>query len=304
MKIMMAMLLMQYVVSVKAGLVNHVQGTANVAEMEMARAQRPIRTGTDGYAEILLSPGSFLRLGENSEAIINDADLSHVVVTLTRGPAVIEVIEISKSAPLTVTTGNLTTKIVSDGIYRFADGIATVILGKLQTEDGKLTYEKGWQVFFQDNYRARKASKIPVNGLDVYSEARSAVNARINMSLAAAMHGPVDSGIYDLWLYSNVYNSYTFIPRWGFRSPYGHKYYGANEGRVIRQGGNYSNNSSGGGTTSTPAPPRDTSNNNSGSSGGGGGAAAPAPTASTPSGQTSTPAVYIESKSTPVGATQ
>jgi hypothetical protein len=308
MKIMMAMLLMQYVVSVKAGLVNHVQGTANVAEMEMARAQRPIRTGTDGYAEILLSPGSFLRLGEDSEAIINDADLSHVVVTLTRGPAVIEVIEISKSAPLTITTGNLTTKILSDGIYRFADGVATVIQGKLQTADGKLTYEKGWQVFFQDNYRARKASKIPINGLDVYSEARSAVNARINMSLTAAMQGPVDSGIYDLWLYSDVYDSYSFIPRGIFRSPYGHRYYGVNEGRVARQGGNYSNNSSsGGGGNSNPvaSAPRDTSNNNSGNSGGGGGGgAAPAPTASTPSGQTSTPAVYIESKSTPVGATQ
>lgn len=306
MKIMMAMLLMQYVVSVKAGLVNHVQGTANVAEMEMARAQRPIRTGTDGYAEILLSPGSFLRLGENSEAVINDADLSHVVVTITRGPAVIEVIEVSKTAPLTVTIGNLTTKIVSDGIYRFADGGATVIQGKLQTEDGKLTYEKGWQVFFQDNYRARKASKIPVNGLDVYSEARSAVNARINMSLAASMQGPIDSGIYDLWLYSAQHDAYTFFPRWGFRSPYGHKYYGVNEGRVVRQGGNYSNNNSSGGggsspAISNPAPPRDTSNNDSG---GGGGAAPPAPTASTPSGQTSTPAVYIESKSSPVGATQ
>jgi hypothetical protein len=309
MKIMMAMLLVQFVVSVKAGLVNHVQGTANVAEMEMARAQRPIRTGTDGYAEILLSPGSFLRLGEDSEAIINDADLSHVVVTLTRGPAVIEVIEISKFAPLTITTGNLTTKIVSDGIYRFADGVATVIQGKLQTEDGKLTYEKGWQVFFQDSYRARKTSKIPVNGLDVYSEARSAVNARINMSLAAAMQGPVDSGIYDFWLYSSEYDSYSFIPRGIFRSPYGHKYYGANEGRVARQGGNYSNNSSsggGGGTSpgSIPAPPRDTSNNNNSGGGGGGSSAPPAPTASTPSGQTTTPAVYIESKSTPVGATQ
>jgi hypothetical protein len=304
MKIMMAVLLMQFVVSVKAGLVNHVQGTANVTEMEMARAQRPIRTGTDGYAEILLSPGSFLRLGEDSEAVINDADLSHVVVTLTRGPAVIEVIEISKSAPLTVTTGNLTTKIASDGIYRFADGVATVIQGKLQTEDGKLTYEKGWQVFFQDNYRARKASKIPVNGLDVYSEARSAVNARINMSLANAMQGPVDSGIYDLWLYSSEYDSYGFFPRGIFRSPYGHKYYGVNEGRVARQGGNYSNNSSSGGSNpviSIPAPPRDTSSSNNS---GGGSSAPPAPTASTPSGQTSTPAVYIESKSSPVGATQ
>ena len=57
MQVFIAALLVQYVVSVKAGLVNHVQGTANVAAMQTVSAGRPIRTGSDGYVEILLAAG-------------------------------------------------------------------------------------------------------------------------------------------------------------------------------------------------------------------------------------------------------
>lgn len=305
MTVLIAALLMQFVVSVKAGLVNHVQGIANVAEMEMARVNRPIRTGLDGYVEVLLRPGSFLRLGENSEAIIDDSDLAKVKLTVTRGPAVIEVVEIDSDFPITVVTENLTTKIASGGIYRFDHGTATVIQGKLKTGDSKLTYEKGWQIFFKDNYRARKAGKIQVTSLDVYSQARSEVIARANYSLASSLNGPSSYGIYDLWLFAPDLGMYTFIPRGDYRSPYGYKYYGAgNVRRVSNRPSNSGTSTSTdtGGGNSTPSTP---TNNGNSSSGGGGGASAPppAPTASTPSGQQSTPAVYVESKSSPVGAT-
>jgi hypothetical protein len=292
--------MMQFVVSVKAGLVNHVQGNANVTEMEMARVNRPIKTGIDGYVEVLLRPGSFLRLGENSEAILDDADLANVRLTVTRGPAVVEVVEISSEFPITVTTGNLTTKIVSSGIYRFADGTATVIQGKLQTADSKLTYEKGWQIFFQDNYRARKVPKIQVTSLDVYSQARSAEIARVNYSLATSLTGPSTYNVYDLWLFSPQFGMYSFIPRGGFRSHYGHQYYGVGTRRNGYQTGGSATTSTTPGS-STPAPPRDNGNSNAG--GGGGTASAPAPVASTPSGERTAPSTYIESKSSPVGAT-
>jgi hypothetical protein len=160
MQVLIAALLLQYVVSVKAGLVNDVQGTANVAMMQTVNVGRPIRTGSDGYVEILLRPGSFLRLGEGSEATLDDADLANVKVTLQHGSALVEAAEINKDHPITITTGNLTTKIGNTGIYRFENGVATVIQGKLQTADSNLTYEKGWQVFYQDNYRARKTGKM------------------------------------------------------------------------------------------------------------------------------------------------
>ena len=298
---LIAILLMQYVVSVKAGLVNHVQGSANVAEMEMARAARPIRTGPDGYVEILLRPGSFLRVGENSEVTLDDVDLSRVKLRLNRGPAVIEVVDIHKDYPITVTTGNLTMKIFVSGIYRFEDGVATVIQGKLQTGDSRLTYEKGWQVFFKDNYRARKAPKIQVTSLDIYSQARSQEISQANYNLAMSVSGPGSYGIYDSWVYSSFYHFYTFIPRSGFRSPYGYQYHGV-AGRPARNVG-YTGSTGSSGTGGTPgnsAPPpapRDNGNN-------GGAPAPPAPTASTPSGERTSPSVYIESKSSTVGATQ
>jgi hypothetical protein len=300
MTVLEAALLMQLVVSVKAGLVNHVQGDVNVKEMETARVNRPIRTGTDGYVEVLLRPGSFLRLGETSEAVIDDADLARVKVTVTRGPAVIEVVEISSEFPITVTTGNLTTKIVSSGIYRFQDGTATVIQGKLQTINPRLTYEKGWEVFFKDSYRARKAAKIQVTSLDVYSQARSAEIARANYSLASSLSGPSTYSVYDVWLFSQQFGMYTFIPHAGFRSYYGHQYYDVRSRPVARDSGH--NGPSSGTSTSTPTPPRDNGNSNSGGNNGTS-SPAPAPVASTPAGETTAPAVYIESKSSPVGAT-
>ena len=87
----LALVLMQYVVSVKAGLVNHVQGTVNIAEMEMARPGQPVRTGTDGYAEVLLTPGSFLRVGENSSVVLDGVDIESVSLHVVHGDAVIEV---------------------------------------------------------------------------------------------------------------------------------------------------------------------------------------------------------------------
>jgi hypothetical protein len=295
---------MQYVVSVKAGLVNHVQGTANIAEMEMARPGHPIQTGQDGYVEVLLTPGSFLRIGENSAVVLDGVQLESVSLHLVKGPAVIEVIEIDKDYPIKVTTGKLTMNIVAAGIYRFADGVATVVDGKLQTPS-KLSYEKGWQVFFQDNYRARKIGKVQMTSLDVFSQTRSQTIATANYNLASQINPSSSYSSNPYWLYAPYIGFYTYIPHGGkFRSPYGYLYYGVGGGRnvVVSRGNSSPGYSSGGGTTQPSTPSG--GNNGGGDSGGGGGGGAPAITVSTPSGQQSTPAVYIESKSTPVGATQ
>jgi hypothetical protein len=300
MQVLIAALLLQYVVSVKAGLVNDVQGTANVAMMQTVNVGRPIRTGSDGYVEILLRPGSFLRLGEGSEATLDDADLANVKVTLQHGSALVEAAEINKDHPITITTGNLTTKIGNTGIYRFENGVATVIQGKLQTADSNLTYEKGWQVFYQDNYRARKTGKPLETSLDAYSQSRSGVIAEANLSMVSSLGygGTAGYSDFDIWLFSPYLRLYTYIPRSDYRSPYGNRYYAVPGNRPVRSysGSDSSTASSGGGSASRPAA--DNSSSSSAAA-----TPAPAPTAATPSGQTSTPAVYIDSKNSPVGAT-
>jgi hypothetical protein len=298
--------LMQYVVSVKAGLVNHVQGTANVVEMEQVRQGHSIQTSDDGYVEVLLTPGSFLRIGENSAVVLDGVELESVSLRILDGPAVIEVVDINKKFPIKVTTGNLSTNLVAPGIYRFEDGVATVLDGKLQTTDSKLTYEKGWQVFIQDNYRARKVQKVQTTSLDLFSRVRSQTIADMNASLAGSL-SPSVAPSDPFWLFAPTFGYYTFMSHRHYRSPYGHEYYGAGTRRVVTR--TYSGGGGGGGGvdagSSGPRPSNTAGNSNSSAGDGGGGGGAPAPvTVSTPAGEQTAPAVYIESKSTPVGATQ
>jgi hypothetical protein len=298
---LLALVLMQYVVSVKAGLVNHVQGTVNIAEMEMARPGAPVRTGSNGYAEILLTPGSFLRIGENSSVILDEVDIERVSLHVVQGNAEIEVVEIDKDYPIRVTTGKLTTNIVATGIYKFADGVATVLSGKLQSVDSKFAWAKGWQVFFDDSYRARKTAKVRMTSLDVYSQTRSQLIASANATMAPQLFGSYAADPY--WVLAPHLGFYTYIPWKNYRSPYGYLYYGAGRRAVVNHGSYSTPSSSDSGGRPSYTPPANNGGNSSPDSGGGGGAA-PAITVSTPSGERTAPSVYIESKSTPVGATQ
>ena len=299
--LMTLLLAMQYVVSVKAGLVNHVEGRANVTPMDMVRLERPIVTGANGFVEILLTPGAFLRMGEHSEVVLEGVELDDVRVRVVSGPAVIEVVDISKHTPITVKTGELTTKVTQNGVFRFEDGTATVLHGRLETADRKLEYEKGWQIFYQDNYRARKATKLEITSLDVYSDHRSAEISRANMTLASTLRSPAD---VDVWLLSPTYGWYTYIPRDNYRSPYGYRYNRVGQYVNYSRPSSGSNSSSGSSASNSGTTSSGGNSNSNNDSGGGGVSAAPAVTVSAPSGERSAPAVYIESKNTPGAASQ
>jgi hypothetical protein len=116
-----AFLVMQFIISAKAGLVNAVDGTANVHVQEMVSAGAPIQTGPSGRVEILLNPGTFLRLGEDSQAVLDSVDLTDVRVTILSGSAVIECNSIQKDSPITVTDGTETVSISKPGTYRFPE---------------------------------------------------------------------------------------------------------------------------------------------------------------------------------------
>lgn len=305
MNTLLAALLMQYVVSVKAGLVNHVQGQTNVAEQTMARSGNVIRTALDGYAEILLTPGAFLRLGENSEAVLDTVELENVSLRILKGPAVIEVIDINKKYPIHVKTGNLQVDVIQSGIYRFENGSATVIEGKLQVGP-KVTYSKGWRVSFDQTYSARKVSKAPMNSLDFYSQARSEQVAQANLSLASRV-GPSFRN-YDYWMYDPFLGMYTYLPHGNFRSPYGFRYYAAGynarsyDNRSNSSNGSSSNSAGSSGSSGTNTNTNNNNNNTGGSSGGG--TSTETRTVGTPGGGQAAPAAYIESKNAPVPAGQ
>src|SRR5437016_5831905 len=143
---LMFMLMMQFVVSKKAGLVNYVQGSANVKATATVPAGTPIETGAAGAVEILLNPGSFLRLGENSAAVLEQVELTDISIRITRGSAVIEANGFDKKAPLKVTNGNLKMEIIDDGVYSFSDGKVQVVNGKIRNAETGSVYKKGYQI--------------------------------------------------------------------------------------------------------------------------------------------------------------
>src|SRR5213594_3599198 len=135
--------LLQLVVSAKAGLVNSVYGQATVVVGEQLRAGSPVHTGPRSHLEILLSPASFLRLDENSTAVLDSVDLDHIVVHLNSGAVLIAATDVDAAIPIHVLSGEFHVLILSKGIYRFAGSTATVVDGKLSTLDSTRTVRKG-----------------------------------------------------------------------------------------------------------------------------------------------------------------
>jgi hypothetical protein len=270
----------QFVISTKAGLVNLVQGEANVKPRQQLRVGEPVRTGDGSAAEILLNPGSYLRVGADSEVVLDKVELVSVAVRIVSGSAIIEAAGFEEGAPLTVRLGELEAKIIADGIYKFENGKITILDGKLQLAGDKNTYKKGWQVSTAGP--AKIIKKIPTD-LEVWSRRRSELLASANTSVASTLRSTspsLASSLYDVWLWVPGFGGYTFMPGFRYQNPYGFAYRTVTEIYNLRPtgAGNASNNNGGGGGFPTASNNNPGSNNtNTGSGGGGAGASAPPP---------------------------
>jgi hypothetical protein len=260
-------LMMQYVVATKAGLVNDVQGLTNVKATMMVAPLTPVRTGPTGLVELLLTPGAYMRLGANSEAVLDSVELTDVSVHLNAGEAVIEVVEINKEYPVKVTTQQTSVELTDPGIFAFKDGTVRVIEGKLSTVGAQpVVYKKGWEVSYSTNYRARKVSDAQlvsqVAGLDGYSMQRSALMARANASLVPVVQRTSFNSVNAFWLYSPTIGGLTYMPLRNVRSPYGFSYVGFAQPSRFTNNGNTVANVGG----SNTGPASGSSNSSGGSS--------------------------------------
>jgi hypothetical protein len=244
--------LMQYVISSKAGLVNHVQGPANVAPTESITAGAPVKTGPEGFAEVLLNPGTFLRIGGNSEVVVENVELESIAVRIVSGTAVIEAAGVSRKQPITVTTRNLTTELIDSGIYVFENGKVSVLHGKLRTVDSKIEFKKGWQVDKNVAYRAVKLGKTIPSAVESWSQARSEIMASMNAQVMTT-YQPEIAFRSDAWVFSGALGGYTFVPHRRYVSPYGRPYYavGGRTGFADRESTSGITNSSGHASTGT-----------------------------------------------------
>ena len=85
-----------------------------------------------GKAEILLTPGVFFRVGENSTATMISPSLTNTEVGLDKGTALVEVAELHEANLLEVREGDSATQLLKTGLYAFdADqGAVRVLKGE------------------------------------------------------------------------------------------------------------------------------------------------------------------------------
>jgi hypothetical protein len=188
---------------------------------------------SDGYVEILLTPGAFLRLGHNSEVRLVNAGLTAVNLQLNRGTAMIEAAELVKGSDLEVAINGAKALVEQKGLYSFdANQHSVKVLdGKalVMESAGETTLKKGDAVFLASD-RPTKRRDFDVKAaqaepLYVWSKVRSEDQSRANASMAQTI--AVNGGWYGPgWYWNPYWADYAFLPGAGFLySPFGWGFY-------------------------------------------------------------------------------
>ena len=237
-----------YVISAKAGGVNFVEGKVAVARKDAKNGYLlkgdeleigdKVSTGASGKAEILLNPGSYVRLGENSDFEFVSTSLENLKVKISRGSAIFEVIA-DDEFRVSVATPNADFYVVKSGVYRIdvlSDGAGKIEVWKGAAEigDGKSApLKKGQSATVNGTETAIvKFDRDDKDPLETWSKERAKNLAKINSNLnrASLRNSLMSSGSswniynsYGLWVLDPFSRGFCFLPfGYGWSSPYGY----------------------------------------------------------------------------------
>jgi hypothetical protein len=246
----------RFSISAKAGGVNAVSGQVMVKRVGQApqlltsqddlASGDVVNTGAGSQAEILLNPGTYLRLAENTEFELVDNSLESLLVKLNKGSAIIEATgpgELELRIPIITQQQKMT--IVRAGIYRLnvRPGVTELFVWKGRmalTGDRPDIIKSGKKITFSSAGQAiAKLEKAENDQFDDWSKLRGQTLARANVKLSTrTLNGFLGSsawgrqdarfGRWGLWTWSAYSSCYTFLPFYGFYggwgSPYGNNY--------------------------------------------------------------------------------
>lgn len=221
------------------GTVNYVEGSANlngsalnnrsVGSAQM-NAGDELTTGS-GKAEILLTPGIFLRVDSNSAVKMVSPDLAQTQVELDHGRAAVEVDQIFPQNMIQIVDNGVTTQLMKPGFYEFDANQpeALVFNGEAEVQLGDGKWEK-----VKDHHELALAAGAhnktadfnahPVNDeLYNWSSLRSHYLAEANNQIAGEY--AYGAGFNPGWYWDPYMWGYTYIG-WGpFYSPFGWGFY-------------------------------------------------------------------------------
>lgn len=238
----------QQVISAQAGTIHYIEGAVYSDGQQLHRkatqfptlaAGQELRT-EDGRAEVLLTPGSYLRLADHSAIRMVSNRLVDARVEVVRGSVLVECDELLKDNSITLVHNNQTIVLKKHGLYRLDteparfrvyDGVAEV-----QSSSGPLTLKKGKQTALDTVVAAERFKIDPKTEDDLYSWSghRSYQLALNNRSATQSLIARGTPWSASGWWFDPTFGMFTFIPYrgiayspfgWEFWSPAGLGYY-------------------------------------------------------------------------------
>lgn len=244
-----------YVISARAGGVNFIEGTVSIVrkdgksgtllKTDTIEVGDKVTTGADGRAEILLNPGSFVRIGANTEFEFQSTDLENLKLKLSAGSAIFEVYA-DNEFKVTLDLPANDIELTKSGVYRvdiLSDGRERIAVwkGKVFVGDDKLDKTEvtaGNEVFLKGTTATlAKFDRKNKDAFDLWSDLRAKEASNLNKRLkkAAALTGSLMDaynrggwnmyGTFGVWVFDPFSGRWCFMPFGsGWRSPYGYSY--------------------------------------------------------------------------------
>jgi len=218
-----------------------------------------VTTSYGSQVEILLNPGTYLRLAEKSELVLVDNSLDNLLVRLKKGSAIIETTGpdgVELRIPVVTDHERLT--VVRAGIDRIN---VTPDATELLVQKGRVTLgydpknivKGGKKLTIRPHVQSAiaKMTRDDRDEFDAWSKERGKTLAQANQRLSArVVNGYLSTGSWGwmstrfgrrwgLWTWSPFASCYTFLPfYYGWGSPYGSSY-GSSYGLYGGFGGYY-----------------------------------------------------------------
>lgn len=230
----------------RPGSINYIEGEASIGTNSLTPASvgsvvleknQSLETQA-GKVEILLTPGVFLRVAENSSVRMVSPDLANTRVLLEKGRVLVEVIQIRNENDIRIDQNGASTRLLKSGLYDFDAEHAQVRVfkGKAELYTGNqkimLTEKREFTLNTEEKPKARDFEPRQFenefyrwNGLrSGYLSEASADAARVNIGPGPGWYGPAWYGLG--WYWDPWFSAYTFVPPAGvFYGPFGWGFY-------------------------------------------------------------------------------
>ena len=233
----------QLAISAKSGMVHYAEGDVKLADKPLVQKkgefpqliEGQILQTAAGRAEVLLTPGVFLRIAEQSEVRLDSGRLSDTRLELLAGSVLVEVGEMEKDNSIRIVASGTTLDFRKKGLFRInADpGSLRVYDGEVTAVRGSqtLTVKEGRETLLNGVLASEKFNKEDNDGFYRWAGRRASYLSAANLASAKSVLDSGSTWSRGGWYFNDNFGLYTYLPgAHNYFSPFGYNYY--SPGRV------------------------------------------------------------------------